>query len=144
MTVATDSTSRTAPLTTERHVGVIGLAVMGENLALNIERNGFPIGVYNRTRTRTDEFLATRTGGVDVQASFGVREFVGSLARPRRIIVMVKAGAAVDAVLEELTPYLDADDIVIDGGNSFFQDTERRAKETAGTFRFVGMGISGG
>ncbi len=144
MTIATEPASRTTSLTTERHVGVIGLAVMGENLALNIERNGFPIGVYNRTRTRTDEFLATRTRGVDVQPAFSVRDFVAALARPRRIVVMVKAGAAVDAVLEELTPYLDADDIVIDGGNSFFQDTERRAKETAGKFRFVGMGISGG
>jgi 6-phosphogluconate dehydrogenase len=144
MTVTTETISRTTALTTERHVGVIGLAVMGENLALNIERNGFPIAVYNRTPRRTEEFMATRAPGLDVQAAFSVRDFVASLARPRRIIVMVKAGAAVDTVLDELTPYLDVDDIVIDGGNSFFQDTERRAKETAGTFRFVGMGISGG
>src|SRR5215212_2217876 len=101
MTVATKPIASATALTTERHVGVVGLAVMGENLALNIERNGFPIGVYNRTRTRTDEFLVTRAGGVDVQPSFTIRDFVASLARPRRIIVMVKAGAAVDAVLEE-------------------------------------------
>jgi 6-phosphogluconate dehydrogenase len=144
MTVATAPRTRPASRTTDRHVGVIGLAVMGENLALNIERNGFPIAVYNRTRSRTDEFLATRAGGVDVQAAFTIEDFVASLAKPRRIVVMVKAGAPVDAVLAELTLYLDPEDIVIDGGNSFFQDTERRAKETAGKFRFVGMGISGG
>jgi 6-phosphogluconate dehydrogenase len=144
MTVATAPSPSTTTPTAERHVGVVGLAVMGENLALNIERNGFPIAVYNRTRTRTDEFLATRTAGVDVHPAFTVQDFVATLAKPRRIIVMVKAGAPVDAVLAELTPFLDPEDIVIDGGNSFFQDTERRAKETAGKFRFVGMGISGG
>ncbi|HEY8447340.1 MAG TPA: NADP-dependent phosphogluconate dehydrogenase [Thermomicrobiales bacterium] len=127
-----------------RHVGVVGLAVMGENLALNIERNGFPIAVYNRTAERTQEYLATRAAGRDIVGTFSVREFVAALARPRQIILMVKAGPPVDAVLSELAPYLDPDDIVVDGGNSFFQDTERRAKETAGRFHFVGMGISGG
>jgi len=144
MTIATATDSYTTPSPTTRHVGVIGLAVMGENLALNIERNGFPIAVYNRTRTRTDEFMATRSNGVDVQPTYSIEEFVNALAKPRRIVVMVKAGAPVDAVLAELTPYLDPGDIVIDGGNSFFPDTERRAKETEGAFRFVGMGISGG
>jgi 6-phosphogluconate dehydrogenase len=134
----------TATNASARHVGVIGLAVMGENLALNIERNGFPISVYNRSRGRTDEFMATRSAGVDVVPTYTIEEFVNSLERPRRIIVMVKAGAPVDAVLAELEPYLAEDDIVVDGGNSLFVDTERRSKETAGKFQFVGMGISGG
>jgi 6-phosphogluconate dehydrogenase len=142
MTATADSATSTK--TTTRHVGVIGLAVMGENLALNIERNGFPISVYNRSRSRTDEFMANRSEGVDVVPTYTIEEFVNSLERPRRIIVMVKAGAPVDAVLEELAPYLAPDDIVVDGGNSLFVDTERRSKETAGKFQFVGMGISGG
>lgn len=127
-----------------RHTGVIGLAVMGENLALNIERNGYPIAVYNRTFSRTEDFLADRAVGLDVQGSESIRGFVESLARPRRIIIMVKAGAPVDAVLAELSGYVDPDDIVIDGGNSLFTDTERRSVEWEGQFRFVGMGISGG
>ncbi len=130
--------------TTQRHVGVIGLAVMGENLALNIERNGFPIAVYNRTAERTKQFLETRAAGRNIVGAFTIRDFVASLSRPRQIILMVKAGAPVDAVLAELSPYLDPEDIVVDGGNSFFLDTERRAKETAGRFLFMGMGISGG
>src|SRR4051794_22234042 len=83
MTIATETKSSTTRSTTSRHVGVVGLAVMGENLALNIERNGFPISVYNRTRMRTDEFMATRTNGVDVQPSYSVEAFVSSLAKPR-------------------------------------------------------------
>ncbi len=129
----------------ERHVGLIGLAVMGENLALNIARNGFPIAVYNRTAARTEEFLADRGGAAGVHPAFSVREFIGSLARPRRVLLMVKAGAPVDAVIEEITPFLEAGDIVIDGGNSFFQDTERRSQELADLgLNFVGMGVSGG
>src|SRR4051812_45983244 len=129
----------------ERHIGVIGLAVMGENLALNIERNGFPISVYNRTPARTEEFLALKAAGLNIKGTFGIEELVKSLSRPRRILIMVKAGPPVDAVIKELTPYLDAGDMIIDGGNSFFKDTERRSKEleSAG-LRFVGMGVSGG
>jgi 6-phosphogluconate dehydrogenase len=128
-----------------RHVGVIGLAVMGENLALNIERNGFPIAVYNRTDTRTKEFMAERAEGKNVQAAYTVEEFVKALERPRRIIVLVKAGAAVDSVIGELSPLLEDGDIIVDGGNSFFQDTERRARESESKpFDFVGMGVSGG
>jgi 6-phosphogluconate dehydrogenase len=128
-----------------RHVGVIGLAVMGENLALNIERNGFPIAVYNRTDTRTKEFMAERAEGKNVQAAYSVEEFVKALERPRRIIVLVKAGAAVDSVIGELSPLLEDGDIIVDGGNSFFQDTERRARESESKpFDFVGMGVSGG
>jgi len=131
--------------TVERHVGLIGLAVMGENLALNIARHGFPIAVYNRTAARTEEFLSARGGAAGVHPAFSLREFVASLARPRRILMMVKAGAPVDAVIEELMPFLDPGDIVIDGGNSFFHDSERRAQELAERgFNFVGMGVSGG
>jgi 6-phosphogluconate dehydrogenase len=128
-----------------RHVGVIGLAVMGENLALNIERNGFPIAVYNRTDTRTKEFMAERAEGKNVQPAYTVEEFVKALERPRRIIVLVKAGAAVDSVIGELSPLLEDGDIIVDGGNSFFQDTDRRARESESKpFDFVGMGVSGG
>ncbi len=129
---------------TSRHTGLIGLAVMGENLALNIERNGFPLAVYNRTAARTREFLAARAQGRDIVAGFTIEEFVQLLDRPRRIIMMVKAGAPVDAVLAELRPHLDPGDIVIDGGNSLFTDTACRANETQGAFQFMGMGISGG
>jgi 6-phosphogluconate dehydrogenase len=128
-----------------RHVGVIGLAVMGENLAMNIERNGFPIAVYNRSASRTQEFMAHRAAELDVTPSFSVKEFIASLERPRRIVVMVKAGAPVDQVIAELGPLLEDGDIVVDGGNSFFQDTERRSSESAGQpYMFVGMGVSGG
>jgi 6-phosphogluconate dehydrogenase len=129
----------------ERNIGVVGLAVMGENLALNIERNGFPIAVYNRTGERTRDFLANRAAGLDVKGTFSVEEFVASLAQPRQILLMVKAGSPVDAVIEELLPLLAPGDMIIDGGNSYFKDTERRSKalEEAG-FRFVGMGVSGG
>ena len=128
-----------------RHVGVVGLAVMGENLALNIERNGFPIAVYNRTEARTTAFIAERATDRDVRPAATIRDFVAALDRPRRMIVMVKAGPAVDAVVEELSPFLEEGDIVVDGGNSFYEDTERRAKATADKpFSFVGMGVSGG
>ncbi|MGI8477163.1 MAG: NADP-dependent phosphogluconate dehydrogenase [Thermomicrobiales bacterium] len=131
--------------TKQRHVGVVGLAVMGENLALNIERNGFPISVYNRTTTRTDEFMATSGAGLDIHASATIPDFVSSLARPRRILLMVKAGLPVDAVIEELAAYLEPGDILIDGGNSLFTDTERRSTAIAARgFNFVGMGVSGG
>jgi 6-phosphogluconate dehydrogenase len=129
----------------ERNIGVVGLAVMGENLALNIERSGFPIAVYNRTAERTNAFLDKRATGLDVKGTFSVEEFVASLETPRRILLMVKAGSPVDAVIEELKPHLSPGDMIIDGGNSYFKETERRSKELeADGLRFVGMGISGG
>jgi 6-phosphogluconate dehydrogenase len=129
----------------DRHIGVVGLAVMGENLALNIERNGFPISVYNRTSERTREFMSARAAGLNVQGAFTIEEFVASLAKPRRVLLMVKAGAPVDAVIEELKPHLDPGDMIIDGGNSYFKDTERRSKQLESEgLRFVGMGVSGG
>lgn len=125
--------------------GVIGLAVMGENLALNVESKGFPISVYNRSREKTDQFMATRAQGKNCVAAYTLEDFVASLERPRRILIMVKAGAPVDAVIEQLKPLLDEGDVLIDGGNSLFTDTERRAKALeADKFTFIGMGVSGG
>jgi 6-phosphogluconate dehydrogenase len=126
-------------------VGLIGLAVMGQNLALNIERNGFPIAVYNRTTERTEEFLAGPAAGKRIFGARTIEEFVRLLERPRRIILMVQAGPAVDAVLAQLRPYLEPGDVVMDGGNSHYRDTERRGKELAeaGIYYF-GTGISGG
>ncbi|MCL1469688.1 NADP-dependent phosphogluconate dehydrogenase [Argonema antarcticum] len=125
--------------------GVIGLAVMGENLALNVERNGFPIAVYNRTKEKTDAFMATRAQGKNVVATYSIEDFVKSLERPRKILIMVQAGKPVDAVIGQLSPLLEEGDIIIDGGNSLFEDTARRTRELepAG-FRFIGMGVSGG
>lgn len=127
------------------HVGLIGLAVMGENLALNIARNGFPLVVYNRTTVRTEEYLAGAAADTGITGVPTLPELVAALARPRQIILMVKAGVPVDAVLTELAPLLDPGDIVVDGGNSFFRDTERReAALAAQNLMFVGMGVSGG
>jgi 6-phosphogluconate dehydrogenase len=125
--------------------GLIGLAVMGENLALNIERNGFSVAVYNRTASRTDEFMAERAQGRQIQATYTPEDFIASLSRPRRILVMVKAGAPVDAVIQQLQPMLEPGDILIDGGNSLYEDTVRRTTALEATgLRFIGMGVSGG
>lgn len=125
--------------------GLIGLAVMGENLALNIERNGFSVAVYNRTASRTDEFMTERAKDRQIKATYTPEEFVASLSKPRRILVMVKAGAPVDAVIQQLKPMLEPGDILIDGGNSLFDDTVRRTKELESEgLRFIGMGVSGG
>jgi 6-phosphogluconate dehydrogenase len=130
---------------TQQSFGVIGLAVMGENLALNVERNGFPISVYNRTPEKTDAFMAQRAQGKNVHAAYSIEDFVKSLERPRKILIMVKAGAPVDAVINQLKPLLDEGDIIIDGGNSLFDDTARRTRELEPEgFRFIGMGVSGG
>ena len=125
--------------------GVIGLAVMGENIALNIERNGFPIAVYNRSREKTDAFMKNRAEGKNVVPTYSLEEFVAALERPRRILMMVQAGKPVDAVIGQLKPLLDPDDMIIDGGNSLYEDTERRVKDLeAAGFNFIGMGVSGG
>ncbi|MGB3493155.1 MAG: NADP-dependent phosphogluconate dehydrogenase [Elainellaceae cyanobacterium] len=125
--------------------GLIGLAVMGENLALNIERNGFSISVYNRSREKTDAFMADRAQGKNVKPTYSLEEFVSSLERPRQILIMVKAGKPVDMVIDQLKPLLDEDDMIIDGGNSLYEDTERRVKDLESTgLRFIGMGVSGG
>lgn len=125
--------------------GLIGLAVMGENLALNVERNGFPISVYNRSRDKTDAFISTRAKDKNVVATYSLEELVQSLERPRKILIMVKAGSPVDAVMDQLKPLLEEGDMIIDGGNSLFTDTDRRVAEMESTgLRFIGMGVSGG
>lgn len=125
--------------------GVIGLAVMGENLALNIERNGFSVAVYNRGYQKTEKFLAGRAKGKNFVGSETLEGFVQSLERPRRILMLVKAGGPVDAVIRQLRPLLEPGDVIIDGGNSLYKDTERRVAELAPTgIKFFGMGVSGG
>ncbi|MCR4406303.1 MAG: NADP-dependent phosphogluconate dehydrogenase [Anaerolineae bacterium] len=129
----------------KQQFGIIGLAVMGQNLALNVERNGFSVAVYNRTAERTKEFMAERAVGKNIVAGYTVEEFVGLLEKPRKIMIMVKAGAPVDEVIEQLKPHLEPGDLLIDGGNSFFGDTERRAAdlEKQGIL-YIGTGVSGG
>ena len=125
-------------------IGMIGLAVMGENLAMNIERNGFPIAVFNRDPAKVDNFVA-RTQGKRVIPTKSPEEFVRSLERPRKVILLVKAGDPVDWTIDQIKPFLEAGDIVIDGGNSYFGDTERREKALkAEGFNFIGSGVSGG
>jgi 6-phosphogluconate dehydrogenase len=125
--------------------GLTGLAVMGQNLARNVASRGIPIAVHNRTTARTRAFVEAHGGEGPITGTETMQEFVAALARPRRILVMVKAGPAVDGVIDDLAPHLDEGDLVIDGGNSFFEDTRRR--ETAlreRGLRFLGAGISGG
>jgi 6-phosphogluconate dehydrogenase len=125
-------------------IGLIGLAVMGENLALNIARNGFPIAVFNRDPKKVDKFIQ-RAGDQPVIGTKSPEEFVKSLARPRKIILLVKAGDPVDWTIEQFKPYLEKGDIIIDGGNSYFKDTERREQSLkAEGFHFIGSGVSGG
>jgi 6-phosphogluconate dehydrogenase len=127
-----------------RDFGLIGLAVMGQNLVLNVESRGFSVSVYNRTEATTTAFVA-RHPGKRISGCATLAELVQSLARPRKLMIVVKAGSAVDAVIEQLIPLLDGDDIVIDGGNSLYTDTERRdAWLTPLGLRFVGAGVSGG
>jgi 6-phosphogluconate dehydrogenase len=127
-----------------QQVGLIGLGVMGSNLALNIERNGFPIAVYNRNTAKATAFMDANPGK-QLKMSDSLQGFIDLIDRPRKIILMVSAGAAVDAVIKDLRPMLDDGDIIIDAGNSHFQDTERRVDELADTkLRYIGMGVSGG
>src|SRR6185295_12541315 len=125
-------------------IGMVGLAVMGENLALNIARNGFTIAVFNRDTTKVDRFIG-RAEGKNVIGAHSIKEFVESLEKPRKMILLVKAGAPVDDVISQLKPHLEKGDIIIDGGNSFFKDTQRREKDLkAEGIRFIGSGVSGG
>ena len=126
-------------------IGLTGLAVMGANLARNIARNGYSIAVHNRTPTKTRDFVEEFGAEGAITGTETIEEFVAALERPRKIIIMVKAGGPVDAVIDELAPHLDAGDIVIDAGNSHFLDTKRRAEACAERgLRFVGIGVSGG
>lgn len=126
-------------------IGLIGLAVMGENLALNMESKGFRVAVYNRTTARVDEFVGGRARGKNFSGTRTPAELVAALKAPRKILMLIKAGPAVDAVIDELLPLLERGDILIDGGNSLYTDTIRRTRkvEQAGML-YVGSGVSGG
>ncbi|WP_156857520.1 NADP-dependent phosphogluconate dehydrogenase [Oceanobacillus sp. AG] len=125
--------------------GVIGLAVMGKNLAMNIESRGYSVAVYNRTYARTEEFLANEAKGKNFVGAETIEEFVNSLEKPRKIMLMVQAGPATDATIESLQPYLEEGDILIDGGNTLYEDTMRRNKMLDETgIHFIGTGVSGG
>nr|YP_002048930.1 6-phosphogluconate dehydrogenase [Paulinella chromatophora]ACB42720.1 6-phosphogluconate dehydrogenase [Paulinella chromatophora] len=127
------------------HFGLIGLGVMGENLILNAESNGFSSVVYNRTYAKTQEFLAGRGSGRNIVGAQSLQEFVEKLERPRRILIMIKAGNPIDNIIEAISPYLEDGDLLIDGGNSLYTDTERRVRELEKkNFGYIGMGISGG
>ncbi len=127
------------------HFGLVGLGVMGENLVLNAERNGFSSVVYNRTYQKTEDFLLGRGLNKSIQGAKDLQEFVSKLERPRRVLMMVKAGAATDAVINQISPFLEEGDLLIDGGNAQFMDTERRVKELESkSFGYIGMGVSGG
>lgn len=126
-------------------IGLIGLAVMGENLVLNMERNGYTVAVYNRTVEKVDKFLEGRGKGKNFIGAHSIEDFVNSLERPRKVMLLVKAGKPVDDFIEKVIPYLEEGDIIIDGGNSHFPDTIRRTHyvESKG-LRYIGTGVSGG
>jgi 6-phosphogluconate dehydrogenase len=126
-------------------IGMMGLGVMGQNLILNMERNGFPVAIWNRQPAAVDDFLKKDASGKKIIGGHTIEEFVAALEKPRIIMMMVKAGDPVDWTIGLLKPHLEKGDIVIDGGNSFFEDTQRREKELAKDgIHFVGMGVSGG
>lgn len=126
-------------------IGLIGLAVMGENLVLNMESRGFTVAVYNRTTDKVEKFVNGRAKGKNIIGAFSLEELVASLEKPRKVMMMIKAGAAVDATIESLIPILEEGDIIIDGGNSHFPDTARRTAyvESHGLL-YIGTGVSGG
>ena len=126
-------------------IGLIGLAVMGENLVLNMESKGFSVSVYNRTTAVTEKFAQGRAKGKNIVATTSLEEFVSSLASPRKAMIMVKAGGPVDAVIDQLVPLLEPGDIIIDGGNSLWTDTQRREKSLKEKgLHYMGCGVSGG
>jgi 6-phosphogluconate dehydrogenase len=126
-------------------IGVVGLAVMGENLILNAESKGFTVSCFNRTVSKVDDFVKGRAAGKNIVGCKSVKALVASLKRPRKVMLMVKAGGAVDAFIDQVIPYLDKGDIIIDGGNSHFPDTIRRTAycESKGML-YIGTGVSGG
>ncbi|MGA2047069.1 MAG: decarboxylating NADP(+)-dependent phosphogluconate dehydrogenase [Terracidiphilus sp.] len=126
-------------------IGLIGLAVMGQNLVLNMNDHGFKVAVFNRTVSKVDDFLGNEAKGSQVVGAHSIEEFVGLLKHPRRVMLMVKAGDTVDQMIDHVLPYLEAGDIIIDGGNSLFTDSNRRTKEFAAKgILFIGTGVSGG
>jgi 6-phosphogluconate dehydrogenase len=126
-------------------IGLVGLAVMGENLALNIERNGYPIAVFDREPEKIEQLLQTRAKGLKVIGAPTWAELAQKVERPRKIVLLVKAGSPIDWTVDQLRPHLEPGDIIIDGGNSWYEDTERRQKDLAASgIRFIGSGVSGG
>jgi len=132
-------------MTAHADIGLIGLAVMGENLILNMESKGFTVACYNRTVSKVDDFIHGRGAGKRIIGCHSIQEFVAGLKSPRKVMLMVKAGAAVDDFIDQLLPVLEPGDILIDGGNSLFEDTIRRTKYVEGKGKlYIGTGVSGG
>ncbi|HVJ09651.1 MAG TPA: decarboxylating NADP(+)-dependent phosphogluconate dehydrogenase [Acidisarcina sp.] len=126
-------------------IGLIGLAVMGQNLVLNMNDHGFKVAVFNRTVSKVDDFLANEAKGTNVVGAHSIEELAGLLKRPRRVMLMVKAGDTVDQMIDQLLPHLEAGDIIIDGGNSLYADSSRRTRDLAAKgILFIGTGVSGG
>jgi 6-phosphogluconate dehydrogenase len=126
-------------------IGLIGLAVMGQNLVLNMNDHGFKVAVFNRTVSKVDDFITNEAKGTQVVGAHSLEEFAKLLKRPRRVMLMVKAGNSVDETIEQVLPYLEKGDIIIDGGNSLFTDSNRRTKDLAAKgILFIGTGVSGG
>ena len=126
-------------------IGLIGLAVMGQNLVLNIESRGYSVAVYNRTAEKTEKFIGERAIDKNIEPAYSVEELVSKLKKPRKVMIMVKAGSPVDSTVESLLPYLEEGDIIIDGGNSHYSDTKRRSGYLTGKgILFLGTGVSGG
>ena len=129
---------------TKQQIGVVGMAVMGKNLALNIESRGYSVALYNRTGSKTEE-VVNENPDKNLKGTYSVEEFVDAIEKPRRIVLMVQAGRGTDATIQALLPHLDKGDVLIDGGNTFFQDTIRRNNELADSgINFIGTGVSGG
>ncbi len=132
-------------MTATADLGLIGLAVMGENLVLNVESRGFTVAVFNRTTAKVDEFLAGRAKGKKIVGAHSIPELIAALKKPRKVMLMVKAGAAVDDMIAQVAPHLEKGDILIDGGNTHFPDTTRRTRELkAKGLLYIGTGVSGG
>src|SRR6186713_3747673 len=126
-------------------IALIGLAVMGQNLVMNMNDHGFTVVAYNRTTSKVDDFLANEAKGSKVIGAHSIEEMVGLLKRPRRVMLMVKAGKPVDEFIEQVLPFLEAGDIIIDGGNSLYMDSERRTKYLGEKgLLYIGTGVSGG
>ena len=128
----------------KQQIGVIGMAVMGKNLALNIESRGYSVSIFNRTTAKTEEVIQENPDK-DLHLQTTIEEFVDSLEKPRKIVLMVQAGAGTDAVIQQVLPFLDKGDVLVDGGNTYFKDTMRRNDELAESgVNFIGTGVSGG
>ena len=126
-------------------IGLIGLAVMGQNLVLNMNDHGYKVAVFNRTVSKVDDFINNEAKGTEVEGAHSMEELAALLKRPRRVMLMVKAGDTVDKMIDAVVPYLEPGDIIIDGGNSHWPDTDRRTKALAAKgFLYIGTGVSGG